>query len=73
MAAREPFNQLQASQAKARQIEAEKEFLRSERLEDLDNICDECKEEHESVSHNLILMGFKICNTCRTAKTIFPI
>ena len=33
MAAREPFNQLQASQAKARQIEAEKEFLRSERLE----------------------------------------
>jgi hypothetical protein len=33
MAAREPFNQLQASQAKQRQIEAEKEFLRSERLE----------------------------------------
>ena len=42
-------------------------------VKDLDNICDECKEEHESVSHNLILMGFKICNTCRTAKTIFPI
>jgi len=33
LAAREPFNQLQASQAKQRQIEAEKEFLRSERLE----------------------------------------
>ena len=33
VAAREPFNQFQASQAKARQIEAEKEFLRSERLE----------------------------------------
>ena len=33
IAAREPFNQLQASQAKQRQIEAEKEFLRSERLE----------------------------------------
>ena len=33
VAAREPFNQLQASQAKQRQIEAEKEFLRSERLE----------------------------------------
>jgi len=33
IAAREPFNQLQASQAKARQIEAEKEFLRSERLQ----------------------------------------
>ena len=33
IAAKEPFNQLQASQAKQRQIEAEKEFLRSERLE----------------------------------------
>ena len=33
VAARGPFDQLQASQAKARQIEAEKEFLRSERLE----------------------------------------
>ena len=32
MAAREPFNQLQASQARQRALEAEKEFLRSERL-----------------------------------------
>ena len=39
----------------------------------LDNICDECKEEDESVSQNLILMGFKICKSCRTSKTIFPI
>ena len=42
-------------------------------LKDLDNICDECKEEDESVSQNLILMGFKICKFCRTSKTIFPI
>ena len=42
-------------------------------IKDLDNICDECKEKHESVFHNLILMGFKICNICKTAKTIFPI
>ena len=42
-------------------------------LRDLDNICDECKEEDESVSQNLILMGFKICKSCRTSKTIFPI
>ena len=42
-------------------------------LEDLDNICDECKEEHESVSQNLILTGFKICKSCRVSKTIFPI
>tara|TARA_B100001758_G_C18213867_1_gene506576 strand:+ start:302 stop:460 length:159 start_codon:yes stop_codon:yes gene_type:complete len=42
-------------------------------LRDLDNICDECKEKDESVSQNLILMGFKICKSCRTSKTIFPI
>ena len=42
-------------------------------LRDLDNICDECKEEDESVSQNLILMRFKICKSCRTSKTIFPL
>ena len=42
-------------------------------LRDLDNICDECKEKDESVSQNLILMGFKICKSCRTSKTIFPL
>jgi len=40
---------------------------------DLDNICDECKDEHESVSQNLILTGFKVCKSCRLSKTIFPI
>ena len=29
-------------------------------LKDLDDICDECKEQHESVTQNLILTGFKI-------------
>ena len=42
-------------------------------LKDLDNICDECKDKHESVSQNLILTGFKICKSCRVSKTIFPI
>ena len=42
-------------------------------FKDLDDICDECKEEDESVSQNLILMGFKICKSCRISKTIFPI
>jgi hypothetical protein len=42
-------------------------------LKDLDDVCDECKEEDESVSQNLILMGFKICKSCRTSKTIFPL
>ena len=42
-------------------------------LRDLDNVCDECKDKHESVSQNLILTGFKICKSCRVSKTIFPI
>ena len=42
-------------------------------LKDLDNVCDECKDKHESVSQNLILTGFKICKSCRISKTIFPI
>ena len=42
-------------------------------LKDLDDICDECKEQHESVTQNLILTGYKICKSCRVSKTIFPI
>ena len=42
-------------------------------LKELDNICEECKDESECVSQNLILTGFKICKSCRTSKTIFPI
>ena len=42
-------------------------------IDDLNNICDECKEEDESVTQNLILTGFKICKSCRVSKTIFPI
>ena len=41
--------------------------------EKLDNICEECKKEDESVSQNLILTGFKLCKSCRISKTIFPI
>ena len=41
--------------------------------EELNNICDECKEEDESVTQNLIMHGFKICNSCKISKTIFPI
>ena len=42
-------------------------------LKDLDDICDECKEEDESVSQNLIKHGYKICDSCYTSKTIFPV
>ena len=41
--------------------------------EELNKICDECKEEEESVTQNLILTGFKLCKSCRLSKTIFPI
>ena len=41
-------------------------------IKDLDDICDECKQEDESVSQNLILTGFKICRSCRVSKTIIP-
>ena len=41
--------------------------------EELNNICDECKEEDESVTQNLILTGFKLCKSSRLSKTIFPL
>ena len=41
--------------------------------EELDNICEECKKENESVSQNLIMHVYKICESCRLSKTIFPV
>ena len=40
---------------------------------ELNNICEECSNKDESVSQNLILLGYKICKSCRISKTIFPI
>ena len=39
----------------------------------LNNICDECLNEDESVFQNLIMTGFKLCKSCRISKTIFPL
>ena len=39
----------------------------------VNNICEECKKEDESVSQNLILTSYKLCSSCRVSKTIFPI
>jgi formylmethanofuran dehydrogenase subunit E len=47
--------------------------IKEKDLKELNDICDECKEMHETVSQNLILTGFKICKSCRVSKTIFPI
>ena len=45
----------------------------TEIIKELDNVCEECKKEHESVSQNLILTSYKLCSSCRVSKTIFPI
>ena len=51
----------------------DKKLINDEEFEELNNICDECKNEDESVSQNLILTGFKLCKSCRVSKTIFPV
>jgi hypothetical protein len=48
------------------------QIINDEEILELDNFCEECMNEDLSVSQNLILTGFKICNSCRTSKTIFP-
>ena len=49
-------------------------MTKSKKKEDyLDCNCEECEIEDESVVHNLILYGFKICNSCNISKKIFPI
>ena len=47
--------------------------LKIEVLEDFNNKCDDCNKEDKSVSQNLILISFKICNSCKISKTIFPL
>ena len=50
-----------------------KETTDKENLDKLDDICEECKKEDESVSQNLIMNGYKICNSCKVSKTLFPV
>ena len=54
-------------------IKDESKELDQKDLEEFNNKCEECRKDHESVSQNLILTGFKICKSCRVSKTIFPI
>ena len=51
----------------------ENNIIEDKNVKDLDGICDECKKKDESVLNNLILTGFKLCESCRLSKTIFPI
>ena len=50
-----------------------KEEGNKEEKEKLDNICEECKKEDESVSQNLMMHGYKNCDSCKISKTIFPV
>jgi|TARA_B100000678_G_scaffold279563_1_gene275373 hypothetical protein len=50
-----------------------KDDLKEEDLKTLNNVCEECDKEDKSVNENLILSGFKICNSCRVSKTVFPV
>jgi len=54
-------------------MKEEEKNIREEDFEEINNFCEECKKEDVSVSQNLILTGFKICNSCKLSKTIFPI
>jgi len=40
---------------------------------EVDNVCEECKKEDKNVKSNLIMSGYKVCDSCKTSKTIFPI
>ena len=48
------------------------EYLKNDK-EELIDVCEECKKKDESVSQNLIMYGYKLCESCRISKTIFPI
>ena len=40
---------------------------------ELNNICEECKKEDKTVKSNLIISSYKICDSCKLSKTIFPV
>ena len=40
---------------------------------ELNEVCEECKEKEETVTQNMLMYGFKICESCRLSKNIFPI
>ena len=46
--------------------------INEKNINDLNDICDECKKKDESVSQNLILTrALKICKSCRVSKNNF--
>ena len=48
-------------------------IYKDDKQNDLDDICENCSIKDESVSQNLILTGYKICESCRISKLLYPI
>ena len=40
---------------------------------EVNNVCEECDKEDKNVISNLIMHGYKVCDSCKTSKTLFPI
>ena len=40
---------------------------------EIDDVCEECKNKYENVKSNLVMHGYKICDSCKISKTLFPI
>ena len=54
----------------------EKDPVKSNKIlnySEINNICEECNKEDNNVKSNLIMHGYKVCNVCKTSKTLFPI
>jgi len=39
----------------------------------INNICEECKKEDPNVKSNLVMHGYKVCDSCKTSRTLFPV
>ena len=49
------------------------EDIKEQDLKDLDDICEECNNDSPTVIQNLMMHSYKICDSCKLSKTIFPI
>ena len=47
--------------------------FKMEKEKELNEVCEECGKREESVTQNLVMHGYKICNSCKLSKTLFPI
>tara|TARA_B100000795_G_C22457157_1_gene307874 strand:+ start:279 stop:560 length:282 start_codon:yes stop_codon:yes gene_type:complete len=40
---------------------------------EINDVCEECSKEDKNVKSNLVMHGYKLCDSCKTSKTLFPI